>query len=98
MATTGSLAVERELRKNYISILSDGFEDQRAIDGMTKSGGIIKDLFLGLTAAVLNRLQPRALAAASHQARARELLIETEPLHLSRERQIPDGSPGDPDF
>jgi hypothetical protein len=86
--------VERELRKNYISILSDGFEGPRAIKGMAKSGGIINDRFLSLMAAVLNCLRPRGLSAASHLARAGELPIETQPLYFSRQRQIPNDSPG----
>lgn len=55
---------ERELRKNYISIVSDRFEEQRPLAPMTKSGGIMKDRLLGLLIAVLSRFPRRAMTAA----------------------------------
>jgi hypothetical protein len=48
-------AQERELRKNYIGILSDQIEEQHATDSLPKSGRLMKDYLLGLMAAVLNR-------------------------------------------
>jgi hypothetical protein len=48
-------AQELELRKNFIAILSDKTEEQRAIASLTKSDRAVKDYFLGLMAAVLNR-------------------------------------------
>ena len=55
---------ERELRKNYISIVSDRFEEQRALEPMKKSGDIMKDRLLGLLTAVLNRFPRRAMTTA----------------------------------
>jgi hypothetical protein len=49
-------ARERKLGKNYIGILNDGIDEQRAIVSMEKSGRLIKDYLLRLTAAVLNAL------------------------------------------
>ena len=49
------LAHERELRKNYIGIVSDKAEEQRAIELLAKSDRLLKDYFVGLVAAVLNR-------------------------------------------
>ncbi len=46
---------ELKLRKNFIAILSDKTEEQRAIASLTKSDRAVKDYFLGLMAAVLNR-------------------------------------------
>ena len=48
-------AQERELKKNYIRILSDKSEEQRAADSLVKSDRHVKDYLLGLMAAVLNR-------------------------------------------
>jgi hypothetical protein len=61
------VAWERELRKNYISIVSDRFEEQRALAPMTRSGDIVKDRILGLLTAVLNRFQRRAMIATGDQ-------------------------------
>jgi hypothetical protein len=48
-------AQERELRKNFIAILSDRTEEQRAIASLAKSDRPVKDYVLGLMAAMLNR-------------------------------------------
>ncbi len=48
-------AQRRELKKNYIGILSDGSEDQRTAEPQPKSGRPVKDYVRGLIAAVLNR-------------------------------------------
>jgi hypothetical protein len=47
-------AQERELRKNYIGILSDKVEEQRNVESVAKSDGRMKDYFLGLMTAMLN--------------------------------------------
>ena len=49
-------ARERELSKNYIDILNDGIDEQRAIVSTEKSGRLVKDYLLRLMAAVLNAL------------------------------------------
>jgi hypothetical protein len=46
---------ERELRKNFIAILSDKTEEQRAIASLAKYDRPVKDYVLSLMAAVLNR-------------------------------------------
>jgi len=46
-------AQERELRKNYIGILSYMIEDQRATESLAKPDRPVKDYLLGLMAAVL---------------------------------------------
>ena len=43
------------MSKNYIDILNDGIDEQRAIVSTEKSGRLVKDL-LRLMAAVLNAL------------------------------------------
>jgi hypothetical protein len=48
-------AQERELRKNYIGILSDMIEDQRAAESLVKPDRPVTDYLLGLMAAVLRR-------------------------------------------
>jgi hypothetical protein len=48
-------AQKRELRKNYIGILSDKIEEQRAIESPPKSDRLMKDYFLELMAVMLNR-------------------------------------------
>ena len=48
-------AQERELRKNYIGVVIDRIEEQRAAESQPKSDRLVKDYFLGLIAAVLNR-------------------------------------------
>jgi hypothetical protein len=48
-------AQQRELKKNYIGILSDKLEDLRPADPPANSGRLMKDYLLGLVAAVLNR-------------------------------------------
>jgi len=48
-------AQERELSKNYIGILNDKIDEQRATESMAKSDRIMKAYFLGLMATVLNR-------------------------------------------
>ena len=50
-----SPAQERELKKNYIGILSDNSEDQRAAESRPKSDHLMKDYLRDLMAAVLNR-------------------------------------------
>jgi hypothetical protein len=42
-------------RKNYIGIVSDKTEQQRAIESLAKSDHVLRDCFRGLMAAVLNR-------------------------------------------
>jgi hypothetical protein len=48
-------AQKRELRKNYIGILSDKIEEQRAIESLPKSDRLMKDYFRELMAVILNR-------------------------------------------
>ncbi len=48
-------AQQRELKKNYIGILSDKTEEQRAVNSLAKSDRFMKEYLLGLMAAVLNR-------------------------------------------
>ena len=48
-------AQQRKSGTNYIAILSDMAEEQRAIEAPRKSNRRLKDYFLGLVAAVLNR-------------------------------------------
>ncbi len=47
-------AQERELRKNYIGILSDKIEEQRTVESPAKSEGRMKDYLLDLMTAMLN--------------------------------------------
>src|SRR6476469_6823043 len=61
------LWAERELGKNYISIVSDRFEEQRALEPMAKSGDLVKNGFLAFMAAVLNGLWPRAINATGNR-------------------------------
>ena len=49
------LAQERELRKNYIGIVSDKTEEQRAIESLAKSDRLLKGYLVRLVAVVLNR-------------------------------------------
>jgi hypothetical protein len=46
---------KQELRKNYIGILSDGIDEQYAIESLAKSQYLAKDFFRGLIARVLIR-------------------------------------------
>lgn len=46
-------AQQRELKKNYIGILSDRTEEQRAVDSPAKPDRLTKEYLLGLMAAVL---------------------------------------------
>jgi hypothetical protein len=46
---------QRELRKNYIGIVSDKFDEQCAVELRTKSGHLMKDRLLRLMAVVLKR-------------------------------------------
>jgi hypothetical protein len=48
-------AQKRELRKNYIGIVSDKTEEQRAVEPQAKSDRLLKDYLRGLLAAALNR-------------------------------------------
>jgi hypothetical protein len=48
-------AQQRELKKNFIAILSDKAEEERAADLRAKPGRPMKDYLLGLMAAMLNR-------------------------------------------
>lgn len=48
-------AQERESKRNFIAILSDKTEEQRAVESPTKSDRLVGRTFLGLMAAVLNR-------------------------------------------
>jgi hypothetical protein len=47
---------KQELRKNYIGVLSDGIDEQRAAEALAKSPHLMKDFFRGLIASVLIRL------------------------------------------
>lgn len=48
-------APEREPKRNFIAILSDNAEEQRAVETPTKSDRLVGRNLLGLMAAVLNR-------------------------------------------
>ena len=48
-------AQEGRLRPNFIAILSDQAEQQRAINSLEKPDRFVRDYFLGLIAAVLAR-------------------------------------------
>jgi hypothetical protein len=48
-------AQQRELKKNYIGIVSDRTDEQRAVASLPKSGRLTKKYLLGLMAAVFNR-------------------------------------------
>ena len=48
-------AQEREARKNYIGIVTDRSEEQRAVESLPKSDRLVNDYLLGLIAAVLGR-------------------------------------------
>jgi HD superfamily phosphohydrolase YqeK len=47
-------AQKRQLRKNYIGIVSDKIEEQRAVESLAKSDRLLKDYLRGLMTAVLN--------------------------------------------
>ena len=47
---------QRELKKNYIGIVSDRTDEQRAVDSVAKSDRLTKKYLLGLMAAVLRRV------------------------------------------
>jgi len=49
------MPAQRRSRKNYIGILNDRAEELCAAELPTKSDRRVKDYFLGLIAAVLNR-------------------------------------------
>ena len=46
-------AQEREARKNYIGIVTDRSEEQRAVESLPKSDRLVNDYLLGLIAAVV---------------------------------------------
>jgi hypothetical protein len=48
-------AQQRELRKNYISVVSDKLDDQCAVELQAKSDHRVKDYVFRLMAVVLNR-------------------------------------------
>jgi hypothetical protein len=48
-------AQDQELKKNYISILSDKTDEQRTVDLLAKPDRHAKDYLLDLVAAVLSR-------------------------------------------
>ena len=48
-------AQDQESKKNYISILNDKPEEQRAVDSLAKTDRLAKDYLLDLVAAVLHR-------------------------------------------
>jgi hypothetical protein len=48
-------AQERESKRNFIAILSDGTEEQRAVESLAKSNRSVSRTLLRLMAAVLNR-------------------------------------------
>ena len=45
----------RELKKNYISIVSDRTDEQRAVDSLAKSDRLTTKYLRGLISAVFNR-------------------------------------------
>jgi hypothetical protein len=47
-------AQERELRRNYIGIVSDQIEEQRAVDSLQKSDRLMSNYLLRQIAAMLN--------------------------------------------
>jgi hypothetical protein len=47
---------QRELKKNYIGIVSDKTDERHAVDSVAKSGRLAKKYLLGLMAAVLSRV------------------------------------------
>jgi hypothetical protein len=48
-------AQQRQLGKNYIGLLCEATEEQRALELLPKSDRLMKDYFLDLIAAVLRR-------------------------------------------
>ena len=46
---------KRELKKNYIGIVSDTIDEQRAVASLEKSDRLTKKYLLGLMAAVFHR-------------------------------------------
>ena len=48
-------AQERESKRNFIAILNDNTEEQRAVESLAKSDRPVSRAFLHLMAAVLNR-------------------------------------------
>jgi hypothetical protein len=48
-------AQQREAKKNYIGIVSDKTDEQRAVDSLPKSDRLAKEYLLSLMAAVLYR-------------------------------------------
>ncbi|MEO6842697.1 MAG: hypothetical protein ABI192_18275 [Bradyrhizobium sp.] len=48
-------AQERESKRNFIAILSDNTEEQRAVESLAKSDRPVSRALLHLMAAVLNR-------------------------------------------
>ena len=48
-------AQQRELKKNYIGIVSDKTDEQRAVESLAKSDRFAKGYLLSLAAAVLHR-------------------------------------------
>jgi hypothetical protein len=48
-------AQQRNLRKNYIGIVSERLEEQCAVESAIKAGHPVRDYFLALLAAVLKR-------------------------------------------
>jgi hypothetical protein len=48
-------AQERRLKRNFIAIVSDKTEEQRAVAELTNSDRRVRDYILGLMAAVLKR-------------------------------------------
>jgi hypothetical protein len=48
-------AQERESKRNFIAILSDSTEEQRAVESFAKSDRPVSRVLLHLMAAVLNR-------------------------------------------
>ena len=48
-------SAEAGIAKNYIGIVSDKTEEQRAVESLVKSDRLLKDYLRGLMPAVLNR-------------------------------------------
>ena len=51
---------KRETGKNYIGLLSDEIEEQRAIEAQSAADRRVKEYFVGLVAAMFNRRRSEA--------------------------------------
>ena len=48
-------AQQRDSRRNFIGIVSDRVEEQRAVESLAKSDHLVKDFFVALMAVLLKR-------------------------------------------